>query len=167
MTRLLAPAVARVALVAYALAVAAAVLAPSPAAAVRAVELGYRGAQRLGLSALLTPDRVESLLNVAIFVPVAALGVLAFRRWSWLEWVAVATVAAEAVELVQRVLLPQRSASAHDVVANSVGALLGAILGAVLRLYREHKIVLAGYPQEDTRAGIDLPRRDASWKETP
>lgn len=77
--------------------------------------------------------RLEVLANVAMLVPIALLltFVLGARRW----WIAVALCAAASlgVELVQY-SMPGRVASVLDVVANSLGALIGALLAAVIEV---------------------------------
>ena len=79
----------------------------------------------------LTWTRLEVLANVAMFVPVALLVtfVLGARRW-WVTVIACAALSV-AVELVQA-LMPGRVAAALDIVANSLGALLGALLAVAI-----------------------------------
>ena len=76
-------------------------------------------------------------LNVLMFVPLSLLG-SAFRPgWTWRDWIGVGFVASGLIELVQLVLLPNRVASFSDVVANTLGALIGALLAPyALRLLR-------------------------------
>ena len=77
---------------------------------------------------------MEFLCNVVLLVPFAVLGSLALPRWSWRDWTAWGFLLAGAVELTQGLLLPGRDASYADVVANTLGALLGAwlvVAGAV------------------------------------
>jgi VanZ family protein len=78
---------------------------------------------------------IEFTANVALFVPFGVFAVFATgaRRW----WLALgAGVAASAtIELIQWLSLPERIPSALDVLANSLGALLGVCFGyAVLAL---------------------------------
>lgn len=83
---------------------------------------------RLGApAALLAPGRVEFVLNAAMVVPVALLAGLAFPRRPWASWVVYGFVASCAVELVQGLYLPPRSAQFEDVVANTLGAVTGAL----------------------------------------
>jgi VanZ family protein len=49
--------------------------------------------------------------------------------YSWRDWTAFGFCLACLVELLQGLLLPGRHASFSDVVANTLGALLGALLG--------------------------------------
>ena len=83
------------------------------------------------------PVSVEWGLNVLMFVPLSLLG-SAFRPgWTWRDWIGVGFVASGLIELVQLVLLPNRVASFSDVVANTLGALVGALLAPyALRLLR-------------------------------
>ncbi|WP_043670313.1 VanZ family protein [Clavibacter michiganensis] len=75
---------------------------------------------------------IEEAANVALFVPLGMLGVLALgrRRW-WLVAVA-GTVLSASVELAQGAFLPGRVASLGDVATNGLGALLGAVLATLL-----------------------------------
>ena len=80
--------------------------------------------QRHGLP-WLEYGHVESAANVALYVPLGVLGTLILRRW-WL--VAMIGVAVSAVvELSQGNFLPERYATAADVVANTAGTLIGAL----------------------------------------
>jgi glycopeptide antibiotics resistance protein len=87
---------------------------------------------------ILIPDRVEFLCNVAILVPATALGSLLWRAASWRDWTAYGFVFAGAIEVVQGLLLPARSATYVDVVANTLGALVGALLVAAVTLTHSH-----------------------------
>jgi VanZ family protein len=75
---------------------------------------------------------IEESANVAMFVPLGMLGVLAFgiRRW-WAVALA-ATALSACVELAQGAFLPERVASLTDVAANSAGAVIGVALAAVV-----------------------------------
>ena len=70
---------------------------------------------------------VEFLANVAMFVPLGLLTVLAWPRRPWwvpvLGWLLFSAVA----ELTQASLQPHRVGDWRDVVANSTGALLGVL----------------------------------------
>ena len=67
-----------------------------------------------------------------ILMPVSALGSLVWPRSTWQEWTAYGFVIAGSVELTQGLLLPARTASYVDIVANTLGALLGALAAAAL-----------------------------------
>lgn len=125
--------VARVLLVLVLALLVAAVLSPSNATQ---FELVLRAAERLrglGLPPRVAAEgRLEVVANVAIVVPVGVLGSLAFPRLRWQDWAAYAFLAALGVELAQGLLLPARMMSATDVVANTLGALLGAWLVVVV-----------------------------------
>ncbi|MDO9496300.1 MAG: VanZ family protein [Nocardioides sp.] len=83
---------------------------------------------------ILVADRVEFLANVAILVPATALASWLWRSPTWRDWTAYGFVFAGGVEVVQALLLPARSATYVDVVANTLGALGGAALVALARL---------------------------------
>ncbi|MBB6628482.1 VanZ family protein [Nocardioides sp. KIGAM211] len=115
-------------LVAYAVALAVVLMEYNPLVATDVVaRFGY-WLQGHGASAAMTePARVEFLLNAAMFAPVAFLAALALPRQHWATWVVWGFVLSGAVELLQGVLLPPRSAQFEDVVANTLGALVGAV----------------------------------------
>ncbi len=69
---------------------------------------------------------------MAILAPVAFLGRLALPATTWTGWTAYVFVASGVVELVQELALPHRQASTTDVVANTLGALVGAVVATVL-----------------------------------
>ena len=71
---------------------------------------------------------VEASANVVLFVPLGVLVLLWFRSWSLLAAVGVALVTTIAIELLQQVLRPERFASLSDVVANTLGGLIGGLL---------------------------------------
>ena len=114
-------------LVGYSLFLAFALLAPTSDVQSAGVGRLTDLALRLGLPHV-TPERMEFLCNVAILVPFAVLGSLALPRWSWRDWTAWGFLLAGSVELIQGLLLTSRDASYADVVANTLGALIGASL---------------------------------------
>ena len=89
--------------------------------------------QDVGAPAGVTAVRVEFGLNVLLFVPLSLLGSLLKPRWTWSSWVVVGYVATFSIELTQGLLLPDRSATMQDVVANTGGALMGALLAWAIR----------------------------------
>ncbi len=84
--------------------------------------------------------RLEVVMNALIIAPVSFLGSMLRPSISWRDWTAYGFAASMAVEAIQLTLLPGRQASFSDVVANTLGALLGAVafqvgravMGAVL-----------------------------------
>ena len=124
--RLLAPAYA-----VYLLVVAYLVWTPDSSASGSAVLRATDLLVRLGLPA--TETRVEFLLNVVMLVPLSLLGAFLFRRWRVGDWVTAGFVVSLLIEAVQRFLLPTRDASARDVVANTLGALIGVCGAWVVR----------------------------------
>jgi VanZ family protein len=78
----------------------------------------------------------EWLANVAFFVPFGVLAVLVTRRVLWA--VALGCGISTAIELTQWLVLPERTGSVLDVLANTSGALVGAAIAALwLRRRRE------------------------------
>ncbi|KQX05672.1 MULTISPECIES: VanZ family protein [unclassified Leifsonia] len=82
---------------------------------------------QLGLD-WVTYDMIEFTSNVVMFLPFGIiLTVLLGRRLWWLSTLA-AVVLSTAIELTQLLLLPDRYPSVRDVIANSIGALIGSLL---------------------------------------
>lgn len=86
---------------------------------------------------LTQPVRVEFFLNAAMFAPVTFLAALALPRHPWANWVVYGFVLSAGVELCQGLFLPPRSAQFEDVVANTLGALIGALAAAPLTKFGE------------------------------
>jgi len=79
----------------------------------------------------LTFGRVEFSANIAMFVPLGALAALSRPRGgNWTAWAGCAALSVVA-ELVQWLLLSNRTADIRDVVANSLGAAIGVALVAL------------------------------------
>ena len=109
-------------------------LAPSSAGPDWAIVHLSNALRGLGLpGALASPERVEWMLNVAAFVPLGLLGSLLWTRPTWRDWTAVGFVTSLLVEVFQAVALDARQATHADVVANTLGMLIGALLGAAAR----------------------------------
>ena len=114
----------------------------------------------LGLpEALAHPGRVESMLNVVAFVPLSLLGSLLWTRPTWRDWTAVGFVVSFVVEVVQALALGARQATNADVVANTLGMLVGALLGLLVSR------VLASRASRASEGGADLPDRQSSAEE--
>lgn len=144
------------ALAAWTLVLAATLLAPSAAGPSWLVATVADAGARLGLpAALVDGSRVEFGLNVLAFVPLSAIGALAWTRTTWRDWTAVGFAASFTVEVLQALVLSARSATHADVVANTLGALLGALAGGlVLRVARNR-----------SERGADLPDRHAATEQ--
>ncbi|MDN4162471.1 VanZ family protein [Nocardioides abyssi] len=122
---------ARIALSGYLLFLAWGFFAPVPDAPSGLVAWMSSTGDALGLPAALTEgSRMEFVANVLIVAPVPVLAawseVPLVRAWSWRDWTSVMFVGSATVELVQAFLLPARSATYVDIVANTAGGLLGA-----------------------------------------
>ena len=147
----------RAALAAWVVLLALALLAPTSTGPDWVIAHLAEALQRLGLPDVLThPSRVENMLNVVAFVPLSLLGSLLWPRPSWRDWTAVGFVASFLVELVQAVALDARWATHADVVANTVGMLVGALLALLVRQLLERRA---------SEGRADLPHRHASAEE--
>ncbi|MBP1326220.1 glycopeptide antibiotics resistance protein [Leucobacter exalbidus] len=89
------------------------------------VWLYYLG-RSLGIPDFVTIPMYEFGLNVLLFAAPAALASLLWSRIKWWGWPLLALGASLAVEIVQLVALP-REFSFLDIVANTLGALIGAV----------------------------------------
>jgi glycopeptide antibiotics resistance protein len=86
-----------------------------------------------------TTTVVEFTANVALFVPLSCLGSLLRPRWTWSAWTAAGFGVSLAIELGQLAVLPDRSATGYDILANAIGAFLGAVLASWLRHVGERR----------------------------
>jgi glycopeptide antibiotics resistance protein len=101
--------------------------------------------------------RIEFGLNMLAFVPLSFLGTMVWPRLTWRDWTAIGFVASFLVEVVQAVALDARSATHADVVANTLGTLIGALLGLLASR------LLASRAGSEGRA--DLPDRRSAAEE--
>jgi glycopeptide antibiotics resistance protein len=117
----------------YVVVLAVVLLSPSNSVQSDAVNGGAELLQRLGLQNTNSLWRwVEFGENVLIIAPVTFFASLLRPRYSWLEWTALGFLAALLVEVIQAVALPDRRATYSDIVANTLGALLGALVVRLL-----------------------------------
>jgi len=106
-------------------------LAPTPEAPAAGVGRLLGWFQAIGFTGM-RPATAEFWANVAVFVPGPVLAALALPRVRPVRWALLGLLASCLVETVQGLVLPARSATLVDVVANTLGACLGALLAAVL-----------------------------------
>ena len=126
-----------IALVAYSGFLAMVLLAPTSGPQSSSVSSVNEVVLALGVPAgLATPERAEFVCNALILMPVSALGSWLWPRTTWRDWTAYAFVIAGTVELLQGLLLPARSATFVDVVANTLGGLGGAVVVTAVRRER-------------------------------
>ena len=123
-----------VALAVYAVFLALVLLSPGSGAQSTSVSWFVDVGHHLGIpERIATQSRGEFLANALILMPVSALGSIVWPRTDWRDWTAWAFVIAASVELFQGLFLPARSATMVDVVANTLGGLLGALFVLALR----------------------------------
>ena len=118
--------------VAYLALVGLVTLGPVPATGRSSfVEVIVRVFQRFEATRWLDFDVVEFLLNVAMFVPLGLFLVLLLGRRAW--WVAIlfGVGLTLVIEFVQQ-SLPSRVSDPRDLVANSVGAVVGVLFALVV-----------------------------------
>jgi glycopeptide antibiotics resistance protein len=80
-----------------------------------------------------TSSHVEVALNVLLFVPLTLVGGVLLPRVPWWLWVCAGFVVAGLLESAQWVFLPSRSAKLDDLVANTLGGVLGVLTLALIR----------------------------------
>ncbi|MCU1418529.1 MAG: hypothetical protein JWP32_2703 [Schumannella sp.] len=98
--------------------------------------------QGLGAPPWVDYDFADFVGNVAFFVPIGLIAALLLPwRWWWMA-VPIAAALSGALELGQFLFLPQRYASWTDVVANTLGAILGALIAAAIRSVRMRRAPL-------------------------
>lgn len=123
-----------IALMVYLAILAFMLLNPSASAPSGLVEVFARAGDRVGLPAsLVAPARVEFLLNIVAFAPVTFLASWLWTAPPWHEWMSWGFLASFGVEVFQAVFLDARSATHSDVVANTLGALVGYLVLRALR----------------------------------
>ena len=97
-----------------------------------------------GLPGIVTYGLIEFASNIAMFIPIGFIAALLLpRRWWWLVLL-IGPLFSVAVELMQRTFLPERYATFSDVLANSIGVLIGALLAVILRAlvaWRDHLLI--------------------------
>ncbi|MET0966379.1 MAG: VanZ family protein [Nakamurella sp.] len=106
-----------------------------------------------GLPRWITFDRIEFGANVVMFVPIGFFGALALARGRWLILPA-AVCASAVIETVQAVRMPERVGTPDDVIANSLGALLGYLFALLV-------IGIIRYRMRRRPAAVDPLRSDA------
>jgi len=81
-------------------------------------------------------DSVDFVANVGFFVPIGLIASLLLPwRMSWLA-VPIGALLSGAIEFGQYLFLPDRYASPTDVLANTIGTVLGTLVGLALRSIR-------------------------------
>jgi glycopeptide antibiotics resistance protein len=114
--------------VVYVVAVLFIVLWPSASYAKSSVSRITEVVHALGGPSWITTGMVEFATNIALFVPLSFLGAIILDRWGLTFWFATGFLATAGIELFQLVVLSARSASVVDMVANTLGAVIGAVL---------------------------------------
>jgi glycopeptide antibiotics resistance protein len=96
---------------------------------------------------------LEFSANIALFVPVGLLGVVLFGTSRWWQAVLAGLAVSTLIEVSQLLFLPDRFATAQDVLANGLGAALGALLAvAFFRRLEAGSRGLDKLDQRDSRA---------------
>ena len=129
-----------IAYVVYLCFVAVLVFDPSQGAPGTSVSLVARGLQQLNVPASTDSHVLEFSCNIVMFIPFSLLGGMIWPVRGVLEWVVLGAALSGAIELCQLFFLPHRYATLSDVIANTLGALLGAVLVRAFQLRRQRKL---------------------------
>lgn len=89
---------------------------------------------------------VEFCANVVMFVPIGALGALSRPPGGDRAVVGACLALSAIAELTQSLLLPERTGDLRDVLANTVGGLLGVLMVVLVRrraIRRRNRVLLA------------------------
>jgi glycopeptide antibiotics resistance protein len=124
---------ARLLMAAYLVVVAFIVWWPTPDHAIDSVSAIRSVLLTLGAPDWLTPLSIEFVTNVLLFVPLSVLGHTFRPHWRWGRWTLAGLAGTLLIETVQLLFLPSRSAALVDVVANTLGAVVGYAVVRVLR----------------------------------
>ena len=89
--------------------------------------------QRIDDLSWLTYNRLEFIANIGLFVPVGLFLLLLFGTRYWWVSALVGFAMTVAIETVQR-LIPERFSDERDILANTIGTLIGVAAGVVLTL---------------------------------
>jgi glycopeptide antibiotics resistance protein len=84
-----------------------------------------------GLPLWISFNKIEFGANIVMFVPIGLFGALALPAPRWLI-VPAAIMGSLAIEITQASGLPQRVGTPRDVIANSLGALIGYLAACVI-----------------------------------
>ncbi|MFT4081091.1 MAG: VanZ family protein [Nocardioides sp.] len=97
------------------------------------IERAIEGLHRRGLAMSLDYDRLEFLANIGLFVPIGVFLLLLFGSRLW--WLALIGCVAMTcgIEYAQE-YIPGRVSDSRDLVANSLGGLIGVVLALILTL---------------------------------
>ena len=90
-------------------------------------------------------NKLEFSANVAMFIPLGFLAALLLPARIWWLALLICPALSIAIELTQATFLAARFATVTDVVANSIGAVIGILIAVVLRsvVYERDQKVLA------------------------
>lgn len=83
-------------------------------------------------TAWITFDRVEFGANVAMFVPLGVIAVLWFGVRGWWAAPLIGALASATIEALQALLLDARVADVRDIIANTLGSVIGMCLMLLL-----------------------------------
>jgi hypothetical protein len=87
---------------------------------------------------------IEFVLNVLLFIPLAALCALLWTRPKVWVWIVGGLLLSSSLEWLQQEFLSSRSASSLDIIANTIGAAVGA--GVVCSTRWLHQVWLEDLP---------------------
>ena len=90
--------------------------------------------------------RLEFLANIVMFVPLGIFLVLLLGRKRWWLAVVIGVLMTIGIEFAQQ-FVPNRVSDPRDLVANSLGAVIGAVLALMLTASKARRVHVAGSPR--------------------
>jgi len=116
------------------------------------LDQGYEGAidkvlavlHRNGIPEWFGYNKLEFSANIAMFIPLGFLVALLLPQKMWWLALILCPALSVAIELVQGAVLDARVSSALDVVANSLGALIGILVAVAIRalVYERDQVII-------------------------
>lgn len=94
---------------------------------------------RHDLTDWITYQRVEFTANVFMFIPIGMFLLLLFGRRLWFAAVLSGVALTVAIETAQR-FIPDRVSDVSDIIANSIGALIGVLFTLVVTATRSRRV---------------------------
>jgi glycopeptide antibiotics resistance protein len=115
-------------------------------------------AHRHGMPEWFDYARLEFTANIGMFVPLAFIVAMLLPSTAWWLALLICPALSVCIELAQATFLSGRFATVSDVVANSIGSLIGALLAFVIRAVIRHRdervVALAIWRHDHYASGI-------------
>ncbi len=117
----------------YLTAVALIVFWPNSDVATNAIVGIFRLLRDAEAPSWITPTVIEFATNVLLFIPLSLIGSSFKPRWRWGSWLLAGLACTLTIELAQMVFLSARYPAISDVIANTLGTMIGYLLVTLTR----------------------------------